>query len=47
MNYLIFALSQLGEKLLGKGKEVAIPFIDLKKAFEKIKRNDVWDSLRR
>ena len=35
-------MRQLSEKLLSKNKEIHIWFVDLQKAFDKI-RSDVWE----
>jgi hypothetical protein len=44
----IFILRQTGEKLLRKRKKIHVCFIrvDLKKVFDRIKRNNVWNSMR-
>jgi hypothetical protein len=43
---LIFTIRQISEKTIETGREVHLCFIDLEKAFDRIKREDVWKSLR-
>lgn len=41
----IFILRQIAEKAINKGREVHICFIDLCKAFDRIRRKDIWKTL--
>ena len=43
----IFIIRQLGEKMLITGKEIHLCFVDLRKAFDRVVREDVWESLRK
>lgn len=42
----IFILRQIEKKLLRRGKVSHICFIDLKKALDRIRRNDIWNCMK-
>jgi hypothetical protein len=42
---LIFALRQLIEKTIEYNRELHLAFIDLEKAFDRVNREDIWNSL--
>ena len=42
----IFTIRQLTEKAIAKNREIHLCFIDLEKAFDRIKRQDVWKILK-
>lgn len=41
----IFILRQISEKAINKGKEIHLCFIDLEKAFDRVRRDDIWATL--
>lgn len=45
VNDAIFIMRQIGEKTIKENKNVHVCFIDLEKAFDKIKREDIWKIL--
>lgn len=42
---LIFAIRQVSEKLINKGREIHMCFIDLEKAFDRIHKEQIWKAL--
>lgn len=42
---LIFTIRQVSEKLISKGREIHMCFIDLEKAFDRIQREQIWKAL--
>jgi hypothetical protein len=43
----IFTMQQVIEKALKKNKEIHLSFIDMEKAFDSVKRKDIWESLKK
>ena len=41
----IFTVSQLGEKVLEKGKQMAVACVDLEKAYDTVRRDKLWQVL--
>lgn len=42
---LIFVIRQACEKLINKNRDIHVCFIDLEKAFDRIRREDIWTTL--
>ena len=43
----IFVMRQLAERMIEKGKKLCAVFVDLKKAYDKVCREELWKALRK